>query len=53
MEVSLRDFLRLSVVAGTGTTLSGFIASGVSLGPTVARAQELRITDLSSQSPND
>jgi hypothetical protein len=43
MEVSRRDFLRLSVAAGTGTALSGLIASGVNLGPAVARAQELRI----------
>ena len=43
MEVSRRDFLRLSVAAGTGTALSGLIGSGVNLGPTVARAQELRI----------
>jgi len=43
MEVSRRDFLRLSVAAGTGSALSGLIGSGVNLGPAVARAQELRI----------
>jgi formate dehydrogenase major subunit len=43
MEVSRRDFLRLSVAAGTGTALSGLVGSGVNLAPTVARAQELRI----------
>src|SRR5438445_12634310 len=43
MQVSRRDFLRSSVAAGTGTALSGLIGSGVNLGPTVARAQELRI----------
>ena len=43
MEVSRRDFLRLSVAAGTGTALSGLVGSGVNLTPTVARAQELRI----------
>ena len=43
MAVSRRDFLRLSVAAGTGTALSGLIGSGVNLGPVVARAQELRI----------
>ena len=43
MEVSRRDFLRFSVAAGTGTALSGLVGSGVNLGPTVARAQELRI----------
>jgi len=45
MEVSRRDFLRLSVAAGTGTALSSLIGSGVNLGPAVARAQELRIKD--------
>jgi formate dehydrogenase major subunit len=43
MEVSRRDFLKFSVAAGTGTALSGLLASGVNLGPAVARAQELRI----------
>jgi len=43
MAVTRRDFLRLSVAAGTGTALSGLIGSGVNLGPAVARAQELRI----------
>jgi len=43
MQVSRRDFLRLSVAAGTGTALSGLVGSGVNLGPAVVRAQELRI----------
>ena len=43
MEISRRDFLRLSVAAGTGTALSGLVGSGVNLSPTIARAQELRI----------
>ena len=43
MQVSRRDFLRLSIAAGSGTALSGLIGSGVDLGPTLARAQELRI----------
>src|SRR5499433_194198 len=43
MQVSRRDFLRISVAAGTGTALSGLVGSGVNLGPVVARAQELRI----------
>jgi len=43
MQVSRRDFLKLSVAGGTGTALSGLIGSGVNLGPTLARAQELRI----------
>src|SRR5215468_3134817 len=43
MEVSRRDFLRLSVGAAGGTALAGLVGSGVNLGPTLARAQELRI----------
>jgi formate dehydrogenase major subunit len=43
MEISRRDFLRLSVTAGSATALSGLIGSGVNLGPVVAQAQELRI----------
>jgi formate dehydrogenase major subunit len=45
MDVSRRNFLRLSVTAGSGTALGGLIASGVNLGPSAARAQELRIRD--------
>lgn len=43
MEVSRRDFLRFSAAAAGGTALSGLAGSGVNLGPTVAKAQELRI----------
>jgi formate dehydrogenase major subunit len=42
MEVSRRDFLRLSAGAG-GTALAGLIGSGVNLTPVIAQAQELRI----------
>jgi formate dehydrogenase major subunit len=45
MDVSRRDFLRLSVGAASGTALAGLVGSGVNLGPVVARAQELRIKD--------
>jgi formate dehydrogenase major subunit len=45
MDVSRRDFLRFSVAAAGGTALGGLVGSGVNLGPTVARAQELRIKD--------
>jgi formate dehydrogenase major subunit len=45
MEISRRDFLRLLGGAGSGSALSGLVASGVSLAPAVARAQELRIKD--------
>jgi len=43
MDISRREFLRLAGGAGSGTALSGLIASGVSLAPAVGRAQELRI----------
>src|ERR1044072_1403886 len=43
MDVSRRNFLRLSVAAASGTALGGLVGSGVNLGPAVARAQELRI----------
>jgi formate dehydrogenase major subunit len=43
MDVSRRDVLRLSVAGGSGTALGGLIASGISLAPVLAKAQELRI----------
>jgi len=43
MEMSRRDFLRVSAAAGSATALGGLIGSGVNLGPVVAQAQELRI----------
>ena len=43
MEISRRDFLRVSAAAGSATALGGLIGSGVNLGPVVAQAQELRI----------
>jgi formate dehydrogenase major subunit len=43
MEVSRRDFLRLSAGAAGGAALAGLVGSGVNLGPVVAQAQELRI----------
>jgi formate dehydrogenase major subunit len=43
MEVSRRDFLRLSIGTAGGTALAGLVGSGVNLGPVVAQAQELRI----------
>jgi formate dehydrogenase major subunit len=44
MSVSRRDVFRLSFAGGSATALGGLIASGVSLAPTVAKAQELRIS---------
>ena len=43
MEISRRDFLRVSAAASSATALGGLIGSGVNLGPVVAQAQELRI----------
>jgi len=45
MQVSRRDFLRVSAGAGAGTALGGMVGLGVTLAPAQARAQELRITD--------
>jgi formate dehydrogenase major subunit len=42
-NVSRRDVLRLSIAGGSSSALGGLIASGVSLAPVVAKAQELRI----------
>jgi formate dehydrogenase major subunit len=41
MDISRREFLRL--LGGGGTAVSGLVAAGVNLAPTLARAQELRI----------
>jgi formate dehydrogenase major subunit len=43
MSLSRREFLRLMGGAGGGTAVGGLVASGVSLAPVMARAQELRI----------
>jgi formate dehydrogenase major subunit len=43
MELSRRDFLRLTTASATGTALGGLVALGADLRPTVARAQGLRI----------
>jgi formate dehydrogenase major subunit len=45
VDISRREFLRLMGGAGGAPALTGLIASGVSLAPTVARAQALRIKD--------
>jgi formate dehydrogenase major subunit len=45
MDVSRRNFLKLSVTAAGGTALGGLVGSGVNLGPVLAGAQELRIKD--------
>jgi formate dehydrogenase major subunit len=45
MEVSRRDFLKISAGTASGTAVGGLAGLGVSLAPTIARAQELRIKD--------
>ncbi len=45
MEVSRRDFFKLTSSAATGTALGGLAGLGANLAPTLARAQELRIKD--------
>lgn len=48
MQTTRREFLRLLGGAGSGTALSGLVASGMSIAPSVARAQALRIKDAKS-----
>lgn len=43
MDITRREFLRL--LGGGGTAVSGLVAAGVNLAPTLARAQALRIKD--------
>jgi formate dehydrogenase major subunit len=45
MDVSRRDFLKVSAGTASGTALGGLTGLGVSLAPAIARAQELRIKD--------
>jgi formate dehydrogenase major subunit len=45
MELSRRDFFRLSATTTAGTALGGLAALGTDLAPTLARAEELRIKD--------
>jgi formate dehydrogenase major subunit len=43
MDVTRRDFYKLSARAVTGTAVGGLAGLGATLAPTLARAQELRI----------
>src|SRR6266513_2866884 len=45
MDVSRRDFFRVSAVAGGAATLGGLASLGANLAPTLASAAELRIKD--------
>ncbi|PYN12203.1 MAG: formate dehydrogenase, partial [Candidatus Rokuibacteriota bacterium] len=45
MDVTRRDFFRLSASAAAGTAVGGLAGLGVDLSPAVARAQALRIKD--------
>ena len=45
MDVTRRDFLRLSTATAGGTAVGGLAGLGASLAPALARAQALRIKD--------
>jgi len=45
MDVSRRDFFKVSTAAASGTALGSLAGLGAALAPTLARAQELRIKD--------
>ena len=45
MDVSRRDFLHACTSTAAGTAIGGLVGLGANLGPTTARAQELRIQD--------
>ena len=44
MDLSRRDFFKLSAGTVTGTAIGGVAGLGASLAPTLAQAQELRIS---------
>jgi formate dehydrogenase major subunit len=48
MQVSRRDFLRVTAGAGAGTAIGGLVGLGATLAPARAQAQELRITGAKS-----
>src|SRR5256886_9547377 len=48
MQVSRRDFLRVTAGAGAGTAVGGLVGLGATLAPARAQAQELRIRDAKS-----
>src|SRR6266478_505095 len=48
MQVSRRDFLRVTAGAGAGTAIGGLVGLGATLAPARAQAQELRIRDAKS-----
>ena len=48
MDFSRRDFLRASTSAVAGTAIGSLVGLGINLGPTTARAQELRIKNASA-----
>ena len=48
MQLSRRDFLRVTTGAGAGTAIGGLVGLGVTLAPARAQAQELRIRDAKS-----
>ena len=48
MQVSRRDFLKVTAGAGAGTAIGGLVGLGATLAPARAQAQELRIRDAKS-----
>src|SRR5213593_3527274 len=48
MQVSRRDFLKVTAGAGAGTAIGGLVGLGATLAPARAQAQELRIKDAKS-----
>ena len=48
MQVSRRDFLRVTAGAGAGTAIGGLVGLGATLAPARAEAQQLRIKDAKS-----
>ena len=48
MQVSRRDFLRVTGGAGAGTAIGGLVGLGATLAPARAEAQQLRIKDAKS-----
>src|SRR5881296_1793716 len=48
MQVSRRDFLRVTAGAGAGTAIGGLVGLGATLAPARAQALELRIRDAKS-----
>jgi len=51
MDISRRDFIRVSAGAGGAAALGGLAGLGADLAPTLAAAAELRIKDAKTYPP--